>query len=48
MLVLRMPCDARMSRRDAELTRLRQTHPELLGEPERGLKVNPNLNSILL
>ena len=42
MLALRVPCDARMCRQDAELATLRQTHPEvpahpvLLGEPERG------------
>jgi len=30
MLALRVPCDARMSRRDAELAALRQTHPETL------------------
>ena len=42
MLALRVPCDARMSRRDAELA-IAQTrripnspaHPVLLGEPER-------------
>jgi len=28
-LALRVPCDARMSRRDAELTALRQTHPDV-------------------
>ena len=50
MLALRVPCDARMSRRDAELATLRQTipktpaHPVLLGGPERGMKVNPNTN----
>ena len=31
MLALRVPCDARMSRRDAELAALRQTHPEISG-----------------
>jgi hypothetical protein len=31
MPALRVPCDARMSRRDAELAALRQTHPELPG-----------------
>ena len=45
ILALRVPCDARMSRRDAELAALRQTHPEtpahpvLFGEPEREGKV---------
>jgi len=48
MPALRVPCDARMSRRDAELAALSRripnspAHPVLLGEPERGLKVNPN------
>jgi hypothetical protein len=28
MPALRVPCDARMSRQDAELAALRQTHPE--------------------
>jgi hypothetical protein len=31
MPALRVPCDARMSRRDAELAALRQTHPETPG-----------------
>ena len=41
MLALRVPCDARMNRRDVKLAALRQSHPEtpahpvLLGEPER-------------
>ena len=30
-LALRVPCDARMNRRDAELAALRQTNPELPG-----------------
>ena len=31
MPALRVPCDARMSRQDAELAALRQTHPEIPG-----------------
>ena len=48
MLALRVLCDARMSRRDVNSLSLGQhipkspAHPVLLGEPERGLKVNPN------
>ncbi len=43
-----VPCDARMNRRDVKLAALIQhiptssAHPVLLGEPERGLKANPN------
>ena len=42
MPALRVPCDARMNRRDVKLASLKQSHPEysassvLLGEPERG------------
>jgi len=41
MLALRVPCDARMNRRDVNLLSLGQhipnspAHPVLLGEPER-------------
>ena len=49
MLALRVPCDAQMNRRDVNSLTLGQHIPRspansvLLGEPGRGLKVNPHI-----